>query len=228
MSEIIILKNHFKTLIVYIFRIFKNYFKMIFFKDINSFYIPNLFIKNVVMINPNKIKYINSIPMKFYKSTQFIMDFDWDKKNKYVEKFKKNNHEFITCNELINGLPVKKCQSYFYIKKKISKLQKYNNLKNENEIISFLSNKVELCESIKNGLKRKFNRNIQFLIDRNLNLVKINSGAHRFAISRILKLKKIPIEIKLIHLKCFRKHSKQVVNVKIINKIIKDVVKKYA
>ena len=89
MSEIIILKNHFKTLIVYIFRIFKNYFKMIFFKDINSFYIPNLFIKNVVMINPNKIKYINSIPMKFYKSTQFIMDFDWDKKNKYVEKFKK-------------------------------------------------------------------------------------------------------------------------------------------
>ena len=79
----------------------------------------------------------------------------------------------------------------FLYKKKISKLQKYNNLKNENEIISFLSNKVELCESIKkNGLKRKFNRNIQFLIDRNLNLVKINSGAHRFAISRILKLKK--------------------------------------
>ena len=43
------------------------------------------------------------------------------------------------------------------------------------------------------------------MIDRNNNLVKINSGNHRFMISRILKLKKIPIEIKVIHLNNFDK-----------------------
>ena len=36
------------------------------------------------------------------------------------------------------------------------------------------------------------------MIDKNNNLVKINGGNHRFAISRILQLKKVPIEIKLI------------------------------
>lgn len=225
----IISKNHFKTLIIYVLRIFKNYFKTIFYKNFQNIYLPNIFIKNIIMINPNKIKYINSIPMKFYKSTQFIMDFDWDKNNKNIEKFQKNNHEFITCGEIIKQSPIKKCKSYFYIKKKISKFKEYNNLKNENDIISFLSNKVELYKSIKrNGLEKKFNTNIQFLIDRNFNLVKINSGAHRFAISRILKLKKIPIEVKLIHIKCFKKYSKSEINYKAINEIIKDVTKKYA
>ena len=32
------------------------------------------------MVDPMKIKYINSIPMKFSKSTKFISNFDWDKK----------------------------------------------------------------------------------------------------------------------------------------------------
>lgn len=225
----IILKKHFKTLIIYTLRIFKNYFKMVFNKSIQNIYLPNIFIKNIVMINPNKIKYINSIPMKFYKSTQFIMDFDWDKNNKDVETFQKSDHEYITCGELINQTPIKKCHSYFYFKQKISEFKEYNNLKNENDIISFLSDKVKLYKSIiKNGLEKRFNSNIQFLIDRNFNLVKINSGVHRFAISRILKLKKIPIEVKLIHIKCFKKYSKNEIDLKVINKIIKDVARKYA
>ena len=41
------------------------------------------------------------------------------------------------------------------------------------------------------------------MIDKNLNLVKINAGNHRFAIPYI-KTKKIPIDIKLIHSKFIR------------------------
>ena len=51
------------------------------------------------------------------------------------------------------------------------------------------------------------------MVDKNLNLVKINSGNHRFFISRILKIKSIPAEIKLIH-------SSHLVNLK-INKNMK-------
>ena len=65
------------------------------------------------------------------------------------------------------------------------------------------------------------------MIDRNHNLVKINSGNHRFAISRILRLKKIPIEIKVMHTNCFKDNLNKKIEVKKINEIIKNVQDKY-
>ena len=66
------------------------------------------------------------------------------------------------------------------------------------------------------------------MIDRNNNLVKINSGNHRFMISRILKLKKIPIEIKVIHLNNFNTGLNQKIKIKDINDLIKVIANKYA
>ena len=45
------------------------------------------------------------------------------------------------------------------------------------------------------------------MIDRNSNLVKVNSGDHRFAISRILKLKKFPLKLNLYMLIALKKIS---------------------
>ena len=58
------------------------------------------------------------------------------------------------------------------------------------------------------------------MIDRNYNLVKINGGNHRFYISRILNLKSIPIEIKVIHSNCVNKKN---MNIKNLNKFIKRI-----
>ena len=66
------------------------------------------------------------------------------------------------------------------------------------------------------------------MIDRNLNLVKINSGNHRMAMSRILNLKKIPVEIKIIHSKCLGKNNNEKITIKKINMIISDIEEKYA
>ena len=63
------------------------------------------------------------------------------------------------------------------------------------------------------------------MIDKNLNLVKINAGNHRFAIARILKLKKIPIDIKLIHSKNLTEISN--ISFKEINLFIKSIERKY-
>ena len=65
------------------------------------------------------------------------------------------------------------------------------------------------------------------MIDRNLNLVKINAGNHRFSISRVLKLKKIPAEIKVIHSNCFNKNSYKKANLKNLNTILKYIENKY-
>ena len=76
--EILVIKTTF------FFRSLKNRFKILTNNNIENFYIPNLSIKNVIMINPTKIKYRNSIPIKFKKkSTQFIYDFNWDKETAF-------------------------------------------------------------------------------------------------------------------------------------------------
>jgi len=96
-------------------------------------------------------------------------------------------------------------------------------------LLNFIKKKIILFESIKKfGIKKNFLFNIQFMIDKNFNLVKINSGNHRIAISRILKIKKIPVEIKVIHSDCFGNEAVKKINPSRINKIIKNIEKKYS
>lgn len=195
-----------------------------------NYFIPNLLIKNIILIDPNKIDLINSIPMKFKKTTQFIQDFDWGKKNKLVKIHVLNHHTYITCEEIfIKKMDIVKTKEYSFFEKQISKFNVYKKCKNHNDIVSYLTKLVNLFEDIKkNGFKKNYNNNIEFMIDANLNLVKINSGNHRFAIARILKLKKIPIEIKVIHKNCFNSNIEERIKVKDINKFIKLIEKKYA
>lgn len=229
----IVLKNnniHLLLAFFYFLNIFeslKNYLKILVSDNSNSIYIPNMAIKNVIYINPNKIEYVNSIPLKFNRSTKLIMDFEWDKNNRLL---KNDLHPtFVTCSELfVEDKKINECKNYFYFKDQIKEKKIYKNCKNDSDIIKFFEKKIELFDSIKKlGIKKNMLFNMQFMIDKDFNLVKINSGNHRMAISRILKIKKIPIEIKLIHSKCFNTDTDKKIDVKKINEIIKNIEKKY-
>ena len=224
MKSLVILVIYLK----YLFKNLKNYSKILFKNSQNNFYIPNSAIKNIIYINPNKIKYINQIPMKFKDSTKFILKFDWGKNNKLLEKV--SHPTYTTCYELfVEGKKIEECKNFFYFKDQIMKKKIYKNCKNDDDIIRFYKKKIILFESIKKfGIKKNFLFNIQFMIDKNFNLVKINSGNHRIAISRILKINKIPIEIKVIHSDCFDNEAVKNINSSRINKIIKDIEKKYS
>lgn len=217
-----------KITIFFTIKSIKNSIKTFFVRDISSYYLPNLLIKNVVLIDPNKIEYVDAIPMKFHRSTQFIQNFNFDKKNNLVDEY--NHPTFVTCKELFTkGIDIDKCSEFFYFKEQISKNREFKNCKNDNDIILFLKKKIELFESIKKiGIKKTFVNNIQFMIDENCNLVKINGGNHRFCIARILKLKKIPIEIKLIHSKNFEENFNKKIEIKVLNKFIKQIEDRYA
>ena len=224
MKSLVILVIYLK----YLLKNLKNYSKILFKNSQNNFYIPNSAIKNIIYINPNKIKYINQIPMKFKDSTKFILEFDWGKNNRLLEKV--SHPTYITCYELfVEGKKIEECKNFFYFKDQIMKKKIYKNCKNDDDIIRFYKKKIILFESIKKfGIKKNFLFNIQFMIDKNFNLEKINSGNHRIAISRILKINKIPIEIKVIHSDCFDNEAVKNINSSRINKIIKDIEKKYS
>lgn len=219
-SEIIIIR------IAYFLRGLKNSFKILINKNIENFYTPNLSINNIIMIDPTKIKYRNSIPMKFkHRSTPFIFDFDWDKHNMFLEDFEKQNYKYISCKELfIDGIKIEKCKEFFYMKKKVSELGNYRNCRNDSDIFLYFEKLIELFESInQNGLNYRFQNNIECMIDRNGNLVKIGGGNHRLGISRILKLKKIPVVIRIIHSSILTKHIKKNIKIEGLNNYIKQI-----
>lgn len=209
---------------IILFRRLRNYLKILISKNTNDFYIPNFGIKNLIFINPNKIELVNSIPMKFNKSTRFILDFNWDELNKNLATY--SHPTYVTCHEIfVEGKELNKTKNFLDFKNKIIEKKIYKNCKNENDVINFLKKKIKMFNSIKKlGVKKNFLTNIQFMIDKNFNLVKINSGNHRMAMSRILKIKKIPIEIKIIHSHCFGQSK---VNLNKINQIIRDIELRY-
>ena len=70
------------------------------------------------MIDPSKVKYFNSIPMKFYKSSKFIIDFDWDKENKLIAEHELNHQVYGSCREIfIDGVSIEKCKMFSYLQK---------------------------------------------------------------------------------------------------------------
>ena len=227
--NLILKENHIDLIyaVKYIFNVIKsiiNYFKIFTSNSLDFLNIPNLAIKNTIYIDPNKIKYINAIPMKFQKSTKLVQNFDWDKTNKNLENYSHNT--YITCYELfIEKKKIEKCKNYFLFKEILIKEKKFKNIFTEKDLINFFKQKIKLFVKIKKfGLKNNQLSNIQFMVDRNLDLVKINSGNHRFFISRILKLKSIPAEIKLIHSCHFNnlKNNKKI-KLKHLNTFIKKI-----
>lgn len=215
---------------IFFLRSFKNYFKILTNKNINNFFLPNLLIENIIFINPLKIKYKGNPNMKFKKkSTPFIFDFETDKNNVDMVKFENEHHSYIACNQLfIQNFQFKKCKEYFFFKEQINKFGEFKGCKTEKDIELYFEKLLNLYKNIKkNGIKTNIDNNLDFMIDKNNNLVKINGGNHRFAISRILQLKKVPIEIKLISLKSLNKKSNEKIDSKEINNFIKKIELKY-
>ncbi len=217
-----------KSNILYFFRSLINLFKVSISKDIENLYLPNFFIRNKIFINPNQIKYIQSVPMKFHGNTKLIIDFDWDKKKKKVKDEENLDYKFLICNDFNNRIEHENDDLFILEKENFDQYKNLYDFKKEETIENYLKDKLRLFISIKKaGLKSIFNNNIQFMIDRDLNLVKINSGDHRFFISRILGLKKIPVEIKLIHANCIQDHLNKKKLLDNVNELIQQVENKY-
>lgn len=229
-KKIIIFFIKFIFITIFFFRSIKNYLKILTSKNIDNFYLPNISIKNIIFINPSKIKYKGNANMKFKKkSTPFITNLDTDKNNIEMYKFENEHHSYVTCNQLfVKNFQIKKCREFFFFKEQILKFGEFKGCKTDHDVDLYFEKLLNLFENIKkNGIKSNIDNNLDFMIDRNNNLVKINGGNHRFAISRILKLKKIPIEIKLINSQSLNKSYKEKINIEEINQYIKKIEQKY-
>ena len=94
------------------------------------------------MIDPNKVKHFNSIPMKFFKSTKLIINHQWDKKNKLIKEHEKNHQVYASCFEIfVKKIPIDECKMYFYLKENLHNPMNSKGCKNNDDIINFLKKK---------------------------------------------------------------------------------------
>ena len=218
-------------LISYIYLFNKKYF-------LNNLKIPNYKINNVIYINPNKINLINSVPIKFNKSTNFIINSDWKNKQKKVSDHILDHHSYVTCNEIfLKKMNYTTTKEYYFFNEKINRGINFKGCKNLQDVDLYFINLKKLYESIsKNGYKNSnslnkigISKEIEFMVDSKDNLVKINSGNHRFAISKILKLDLIPISVNLIHIDSINRYqfNKKISFYDNINEYLINLEKKY-
>ena len=162
------------------------------------------FPREIVYINPNKIKYYDS--ERLFSSIYFIQDGDWDKKVIKIEE----KPQYRVVNELINKqIPIRQLTDFEYT------VNKYLEKKNigKNQAIDLAVKKYQSILNLIKTMKRdgyktqedlgklphnKFNTwydEIRVSINRNGEYLLNGSGNHRLFISQQIGIEKVPIVI---------------------------------
>ena len=199
-----------------------NYFAIILKKISNFFSIrtQSKYFFFSIKINTDQIKYF--LELKYTLNRQNLLwEGDWDKKKIEITKYRKFNINYNSVFQIYEeNLNFKKSDEYIYKSKQIKSGKKISRVKNIDELNNYFLSLDHLKNSLKkNGylsqtklndkrknhefLKKKYGDDeIGVIIGRNGEIIKLENkygGTHRFALCKILKIKKIIVNIKAIH-----------------------------
>jgi hypothetical protein len=193
-------------------------------KESSSLVYPNLALKKYIYINPKRIKFSVSLAIKPKNSSKYFLSGDWDKNLITVDDVFQDNFKYRTAHEILfKKTPLNQTSEFRHVQEKIDNDGSYRGHVDANSYIKTID---KLYKSIKkNGYsKRKRLLNpwigeIEVALGRNNELIKINSGNHRFACAYILSLRKIPVHVCAVHhsyYKIFEKGGFGALNTKLL------------
>jgi|SaaInlStandDraft_3_1057020.scaffolds.fasta_scaffold31859_2 hypothetical protein len=180
---------------------YRNFFIYIF--NSSRVLYPSIFLNKKYYIDPLIVQKRTSIPMKPKLGSQLFLDGDWDIKAVPIEEVFKYIPKYKTSKEIIcQKLAIKETSEYEFVKSKISKDNEYKGFKDPIEYMKSIAN---LYDSIKIDGYRENNSvcrwigEVEIAIGRGGEIIKINSGNHRFACAYLLGEKKIPVNLCAVH-----------------------------
>ena len=199
-------------------------------KKKNAVMYPNLFLVKRIFIDPNKINFFTSLSIKPKKGSTYFLPGDWDKHLPQIDCEIFNNYKFKTAYEILShNIPLSKTSEYKHIHGIIRENGRYRGYSNA---LDYMKNIESLYDSIKNNgyLMRKSILNpwvgeVEVGIGRDGELIKINSGNHRFICSRVLNLKKIPVNVCVVHSDYYSEFKKS--GFSAIKRLLYDIESKY-
>lgn len=171
-----------------------------------------------IKIDTKKIKYFLELKYALQREN-FIWIGDWDKKKRDISKYRKFNINYNSIFQIYkNKIFYKKTDEYKQKSKLIKKGIPTARGKTINELNKYFLSLNNLKESMKNfgylsqiQLKSK-NKNdeIGVVIGRHGELIKLEDkfgGTHRFGLCKVLRIKKIHVNIKAMHEKFIKKNN---------------------
>ena len=170
-----------------------------------TIYYPNLILKPKIYIDPKKIRYYRSLFIKPKKGCRYFLEGDWDEEINTIEKTFNTHPKYITAKQIIDdNYPIEKTKEYKHINEYINTNGSYKNINNPK---IYMDNIYNLYKSLSaNGYDtfydnriNKWTGGIECVLGRNMKLIKINGGNHRFAASYILGIKNVPVHICALH-----------------------------
>ncbi len=172
-------------------------------------YYPNIFLKSVIYVNPNKIKYKVKSPLLSKKWKRYFIKGDWDLNVVDIDTFVKNNVKFKTLIELLEyNISPDKTSEYKWLAHKLNKHGAVDGMKSRGDLLCYIKNVEKMYYTIiKEGRLRTqvelglspYIGEINCYLDRNGNILKATGGTHRFAIAKYINVKKIPVQISMMH-----------------------------
>jgi hypothetical protein len=191
---------------------------------------PNCLLVKKIFINPNKITFFTSLPVKPKKGSAYFLDGDWDKCLPKIDIEMVKNYKYKTADEIIKrNTPLIETPEYKHVENLIKIKGSYRGFINS---LDYMKSIKSLYDSI--SLKGYLERNsffnpwigeVEVALGRDGRLIKMNSGNHRFACSRILSLKRIPVNVCMIHDDYYSEFEKG--GFRAINKLLYDIEIKY-
>jgi hypothetical protein len=190
----------------YINRLF-NFIKYYFFKKKISY---DKFIFNL-KIDTNEIKYFLEFKNTLDRNN-FIWDGDWDKKKIALSEYRNFSASFNSIFQIYEeNQKYENCEEYKKKAELILSGKKTGRVENIYELKNYFKSLDQLRDNLKKfGYKsqqelkndRKRYDEIGVVIDRDGEIIKLEDkygGTHRFALCKVLKIKKIIVSVKAIH-----------------------------
>lgn len=169
---------------------------------------PNLLLPAVIHVDPQRLEYVCSAPVKPSRGCALFLGGDWDLRATLIADAERENPKFVSCRELlIDALPPEQTSEYRHIVEAIGEHGSYRGCGTATEALAHMRARSEFYRRIKAGGYRSqpelglspYVGEIECAVDREGRLIKINAGNHRLAVARLLGLKSIPVHVATLH-----------------------------
>jgi len=171
----------------------------------NGLFYPNLLLKPRIVVNPRQIRYCTSLPVKPRKGAPYFLAGEWDRSCIKTENKFNIDPKYITAMELIlENRPLEKTTEFAHVRETIENTGAF---RGRTDALSFMTSVSHLYASLSaNGYDFKpSNRlnpwvgGIECAVGRDMTLIKINAGNHRFAGAHTMAIPRIPVHVCVLH-----------------------------
>jgi len=166
---------------------------------------PNLLLKPRIVINPRRIEYFTVLPFKARKGIPYFLAGDWDLACSTIEQKFSGSAKFRTARELIvDHVPVEKTAEFARVQ---ARIRSEGVVRRHADALSYMRTIADLYRSIAvQGYcfdppfpLNRWVGGVECALGRNLTLLRINAGNHRFAGAYVLGTPLIPVHVCTIH-----------------------------